>query len=194
MQYKFSNEDFSCLLTNNGEVLLRYLFDKYYDELCRLSFRYTGRSDVAEDMVQEVFINIWNKRHSLNYQGKIKPYLIRSVINSSLNHIKSKHEKHIFEDDKILAIFDANPGYHEDLNTKELEKLLETAIGKLPDKCREIFVLSRLSELSHKEIAEELDISTKTIEAQITIALKKIRQFLSQVGYFPFFLLFLKNL
>lgn len=192
MQIKFPNEDFSLLLTSKGEIFFKYLFDKYYGELCRLAFRYTGRSDVAEDVVQEVFINIWNSKLSMDYKGSIKPCLIRSVINTSLNYIKSKHGRHIFEGHHNLSSLNSALGYHEDTNCHELEKLLELAVDQLPDKCREIFAMSRFLGLSHKEIATELDISTKTIEAQITIALKKIHLFLSQMGYFPFFIFFLK--
>lgn len=192
MQNKFVSEDFSLLLSSEGDLFLKYLFDKYYAELCRLAFRYTGRSDVAEDVVQEVFINIWSTRFTLNYKGNIKPCLIKSAINASLNYIKSKYGRQAFEDDNKLSEYSANIGFEEDLESKELDKLLKIAIDQLPEKCRVIFSMSRLSGLSHKEIAENLDISTKTIEAQITIALKKIHHFLSQMGYFPFFLFFLK--
>ena len=64
---KFANDNFSLLRTDKGDLFLKHLFDRYYGELCKLSFRYVGRSDVAEDMVQEVFINIWNKRNSIDY-------------------------------------------------------------------------------------------------------------------------------
>ena len=184
MQNEFISEDFSLLLSDSGEAFLKYLFDKYYGELCKLSFRYIGRSDIAEDVVQDVFINIWNKRNTLNYIGEIKPCLIRSVINASLNYIKSKYASQNFEDESKLSTLHTGIGYNEDLHGHELQKLLEIAIGQLPEKCREIFSMSRLSGLSHKEIAENLDISTKTIEAQITIALKKIHQFLKGMGYY----------
>ena len=190
MQNKFASEDFSLLLTNDGDLFLKFLFDKYYQELCRLSFRYVGRSDISEDIVQEVFINIWNKKQSLNYNGCIKPCLIRSVINASLNYIKSKYGRQNFEDDSKLDSLETGLVQHEDISSRELEKLLEIAVGQLPGRCREIFAMSRFSGLSHKEIAESLDISTKTIEAQITIALKKIHRFLSQAGYFPLIIFF----
>lgn len=192
MHFDFKTEDFSILLTENGDLFLKYLFDKYYKELCKLSFRYIGRSEIAEDIVQEVFINVWNTRFHLNYTGQIKPCLVRSVINTSINYVKSKYHRQHFEDENKVASFSGNAEYHGTYEIKELETLLEVAVSQLPDKCREIFVLSRLSGMSHKEIVDTLNISTKTIENQITIALKKIHHFLSQMGYLPLFFIFFK--
>ena len=184
MQQKFTGEDFSLLLSNEGELFLKYLFDRYYRELCQLSFRYVGRSDVAEDIVQEVFINIWNSRFTLNYVGLIKPCFIKSVINTSLNYINSKYGRIIFEELKL--VISEKKIEENNLESKELEKLIEFAIAQLPVKCRAIFSMSRLSGLSHKEISENLNISVKTIEAQITIALRKIHNYLMKAGYFIF--------
>jgi RNA polymerase sigma-70 factor, ECF subfamily len=190
MHTTYENEDFSLLLASDGELFLKYLFDKYYRELCKLSFRYVGRVDVAEDLVQDVFINTWNKRHTLEYKGVIKPCLIRSVINISINYIKSKYARMNIEDESKLVNYNSEIQLQENIEGKELEQLLEIAITQLPDKCREIFSMSRLSGLSHKEIAEQLDISTKTIEAQISIALKRIHQLLKKMGYFSIFFSF----
>ena len=188
-QGTFISEDFSLLLGNNGERFLKYLFDKYYKELCRLSFRYVGRSDIAEDIVQDIYISIWNKRHSLQYTGPVKPCFIRSVINASLNYINSQHAQQHFDDESKLNSHISAHTHFEMLEGKELEDMLLLAIEQLPDKCRTIFSMSRMSGLSHKEIAEKLNISTKTIEAQITIALSRLHQFLQQMGYFTMFLI-----
>jgi RNA polymerase sigma-70 factor, ECF subfamily len=187
---KFASEDFSNLLGARGELFLKYLFDSYYEELCKLSFRYIGRTEIAEDLVQEVFINTWNKRYSIQYTGNIKPCLIRSVINISLNYIQSLHARQSFENESKLTDFE-NIHYTE-FEGQELDEILKLAINTLPDKCRTIFVMSRLSSLSHKEISEQLNISSKTVEAQITIALKRIREILKKSGYFSLLLFFLK--
>lgn len=179
----YAEDDFSNLLSKQGDRFLKYIFDKYYSDLCKLSYKYAGRTDIAEDIVQEVFINIWNKRYTLNATGSIKPYLVKSVINASINYIRSKFvRQHSSETSNIKEnSLDYTP--HDDAVQQELHLLLKVAIEKLPDKCRTIFSLSRFSNLSHKEIAGELNISLRTVEAQIRIALQKIRQFLLRFGY-----------
>jgi RNA polymerase sigma-70 factor (ECF subfamily) len=181
----FVNEDFSNLLSDGGDLFLKYLFDSYYAEFCRLSFRYVGNTQIAEDLVQDVFINLWNKRYDLNGKGNIKPYLIKSVINISLNYIRSKFAKQNLLKEDITKEVHSHINPHDELISYEIEKLLKTAIENLPDKCRTIFMLSRFTDLSYKEIADQLCISIKTVETQMSIALKKIRQFLSRFGYFP---------
>lgn len=191
MRQAFHNEDFSNILANDGNLFLKYLFDKYYVELCKLSFKYVGRTDVAEDVVQDVFINIWNKRNTLNYTGAIKPCFIRSVINASINHVQSKFVRQNRVDEDEALHNPTNYNQHDALVSQELDQLLKTAIEQLPDKCRAIFVLSRFSGLSYKEIADQLKISVKTVETQISIALKRIHDFLTLIGYFTSIILLL---
>ena len=184
MNSLFRDEDFSNLLADSGELFLKYLFDKYYLEFCKLSFKYVGRTDIAEDIVQEVFINIWNKRNTLNYTGNIKPCFIRSVINTSLNYIQSKFARQNFVSEDSAILQHSNYNQHDETVGKELDVIITSAIEELPEKCRAIFVLSRFSNLTYKEIAEQLNISVKTVEAQISNALKRVHEYLAKQGYF----------
>ena len=184
MHQLFPDEDFSNLLSKKGDLFLKYIFDKYYMELCKLSFKYVGRTEIAEDIVQEVFISIWNKRNTLNYTGPIKPCFIRSTINSSINYIKSKYAKQDKVDENEAKSNSGVYNQHDEVVVKELDQILKIAIEQLPDKCRTIFTLSRYSGLSYNEIAVQLNISIKTVETQMSIALKKIQGFLTRIGYF----------
>jgi len=184
MNLLYPGDDFSYLLSEQGDLFLKYIFDKFYLEFCKLSFKYVGRTDIAEDIVQDVFINIWNKRFNLNCNGKIKPYLIKSIINTSINYIQSKFAKQNMCDEDFAKNIPGGYDPHNELVKCELNQLVKIAIEQLPDKCRAIFMLSRFSDLSYKEIAEQLSISIKTVEAQISIALKKLQQYLSKFGYF----------
>jgi RNA polymerase sigma-70 factor, ECF subfamily len=186
---KFANEEFINLLSDNGDAFLKYIFDKYYTELCRLSFKYVGRAEISEDIVQDVFIKIWNKRYTLNYSGKIKPCLITSVINTSINYIQSKFARQDILDESHIEDDISKFNQHDEIVREELEQIVKMAIEQLPDKCRAIFMLSRFSGLTYKEIADKLSISIKTVEAQISIALKKILHFLSKFGYLIFFII-----
>jgi len=184
MDHHFPNEDFSYLLSEKGDLFLKFLFDKYYLELCKLSFKYVGRTDIAEDVVQDVFVNIWNKRNTLNYSGNIKPCFIRSVINTSINYIQSKYARQQFVDESSAISNKSGYDQHDEIIGKELNSHIMEAVEQLPDKCRIIFSLSRFSGLSYKEIAEQLGLSVKTVEAQISIALKRVHEFLSKYDYF----------
>lgn len=176
-------------MAENGEQFLKSVFNAYYGELCKLSFKYVGRAEIAEDIVQDIFINIWNKRIQLNNPGNIKPYLIKSVINSSINYIQSKFGRQQFSGEMGLLENHLAYSHVDDLTSSELQRLIKQSIEKLPAKCRVIFVLSRFSDLSYREIAEKLGISVKTVETQMSIALKRMQQFLIKGGYpFLFFL------
>jgi RNA polymerase sigma-70 factor, ECF subfamily len=177
------DEKFSNLLSDNGEEFFKYLFNKYYLELCKLAFKYVGRTEIAEDLVQDVFINIWNKKQDLSHIDKTKSYLTASVVNTSINFISSKFSRQNFVEESLLQNEASDSNQHHQMVNLELQQLIKLSIEQLPDKCRVIFTLSRYSAMSYKEIAEELNISVKTIETQISIALKKIREFLGRNGY-----------
>lgn len=189
MGHPYPNEDFANLLTDKGDLFLRHLFDRYYGELCKLSFKYVGRADVAEDLVQDVFINLWKKRHTLQYTGTIKPCLITSVINTSINYTKSKFARQAMLAETAINHTINDYNQHDEMVTGELHHLIKLAMEQLPDRCRVIFALSRFSGSSNKEIAEQLGISIKTVEAQMTIALKRMQQFLGKYGYLVAFFL-----
>ncbi|MGB3464519.1 MAG: RNA polymerase sigma-70 factor [Cyclobacteriaceae bacterium] len=152
----------------------RILFDTYYNDLVSFSHRYTQQQAVSEEIIQEIFISLWERRKVISIEASLKAYLYRSVRNRTINYLKNQLPK----DQKTTAIesehgLTVTQEYHEENN--ELAEQIDRAIASLPEKCRIIFLLSRNEGLTHKEIAAELDISVKTIENQIGIALKKLR-------------------
>jgi RNA polymerase sigma-70 factor (ECF subfamily) len=156
------------------------LFKELYTPLCRYCLQFLRRTDLAEEIVQEQFIVLWEKRNEINITTSYKAYLYKSVKNRSLDYLKSKFAKLTFEseEESIHIPFDTNP--FEQAHQKELEKMIEKAIESLPQKCYAIFSMSRFGELSNKEIANQLNISEKTVENQITIAIKKVKEFLDK--------------
>lgn len=168
-------------LREGDKKAYEFLFRNYYAALCHYAERYIKDQSLAEDVVAQVFCNLFIKRQELVIQS-IEPYLFFSVRNSALNSLRSR--KNISETDKTsdyemlplsgLAGNDfSNPMLH-----REAEKLLEDAINTLPPKCREIFLLSRNERLSHKEIAKKLGISVNTVETQMSRAIKKLSKLL----------------
>ena len=141
---------------------------------------FVGDPQTAENIVQDVFVKIWTNREKLFIQSSPKAYLYKAVKNKSINYLKSKYANiHFEEENAIFNIADFFTPEHE-YEIKELKNSIDTAKKKLPDKCYHIFSLSRYSSLSNKQIAQQLNISEKTVENQITIALKKIKSFLDK--------------
>lgn len=157
----------------------KYFFDIYYDNLCNFVHVYLHDQVLAEEIVQDIFVYFWENREKLKINTSVKSYLFSASKFKSLNLLRdAKTQKKIVE--KIRRIEPIQTHEHESsyIDTDEFRKILDSAIDQLAPKCREIFLLSKQKELSNKEIAEQLGISVKTVENQMTIALKKLREYL----------------
>lgn len=164
--------------SGNFEVIFR----EYYAPLCRYCLQFVRRAEIAEEIVQEQFIILWEKKDAIDIHTSINSYLYKSVKNKSIDYLKSKYARIQFDEPNELTTFSDNPGPQEIVEEKETWKIIESAIKQLPEKCYAVFSLSRFGGLSNKEIAEELNISIKTVENQVTIAIKKIKEFLKTHG------------
>ncbi len=156
------------------------LFKTHYKKLCFYAYTILGDMAIAEELVSDVFAEIWEKRNEIIFRSSVNAYLYRAVYHRCLNYIRHKQVRNAFEEYLIRReadnVFTTVPTYA--LEEKELDSILREAIAKLPGKCREIFELSRDHNLRYKEIAEVLKISTKTVENQMTIALRKLKMLL----------------
>ncbi|WP_207421111.1 RNA polymerase sigma-70 factor [Desertivirga brevis] len=156
----------------NGEVLyFEKIYAKYSSRLYTSAYNILRNKQVCEDIVQELFIELWVKREKLQIQN-LKSYLYTAVRNKVLMTIRSgKVVLDLEVVEMLVSEYDADNGVLQ----KELQENLEKGISELPEKCREVFVLSRKQQLSHKEIANLLNISVKTVENHLTIALRRLR-------------------
>ncbi len=159
------------------------LFNKHYEPLCAFVFGAVKDFDVCEEIVQNLFVSLWEKRKETNINTSIKSYLYQAAKNAALNQIKhigikEKHKKYINE-----TIADVEQSYSHSIENKELADTIQKAINKLPTECKKIFLMSRNDELKYKEIAEKLDISVKTVENQMGKALSRLRTDLAE--YLP---------
>ena len=152
-----------------------FLFKTHYEELCRTAFRILADRAAAEDIVQEVFLEIWRSRARLQLTGSFGAYLRRATVNRSLNYLRDRRMivTDTDESDADLSAAVESPVF--DIETLELQEAIERAIDALPIRCRQVFILNRFEELSAREIAEILGISIKTVENQMTKALKVLR-------------------
>lgn len=176
----FSDRTIVERIANNDEEAYALLFREFYVPLCRFSLKYVQLESVSEEIVQEVFIKFWEKRGSLNIQASLKSYLYRAVKNSSINYLKSQFARQDFQSDYFEQAEVPVNNTQETIVFDELQEIVQNAISYLPGKCRTIYMLSRNTDMSYQDIAEELDISVKTVEAQMGIALKKLRKYIHQ--------------
>lgn len=162
------------------------LFKEHYQNLCRYSLRFVKQEEVAEELVQDVFIKLWKKERQLEVHSSMKAYLYTAVRNSSMNYLNSQHARQRFEEHDLAHHQLQTNSTQESMDYQELSLLVLEAVESLPDQCRTIFELSRSGGFSHDEIARELKISSKTVENQIGIALKKLKKHLNR--YWDLFL------
>jgi RNA polymerase sigma-70 factor, ECF subfamily len=168
-------------LRNGDEQALKWIFNQYYGFLVNEINRILKDEDASKDIAQEVFAEIWKKRNQINIETSLKAYLRRAGYNRAINYIKI-HKRMLLDNDadyELQFIADIAVDSNNDTSFSLEEKLHQTIL-LLPEKCRIVFNLSRFEQKSHKEIAEELGISVKTIENQITKALKFLRDEMQQ--------------
>ncbi|MBS0028204.1 RNA polymerase sigma-70 factor [Chitinophaga sp. 22321] len=162
----------------------RLVFEKYYNPLCKYAQNFVKEQSICEDIVQEVFIRIWETRKDLIHSGNIRFYLFIAVRNNCLTHLSREQKRAICSlADMDLEVEDA----FADLGTPAGDtvnylNLLGQGIERLPPKCKEVFLLSRMGELSNRQVADSLGISVKTVNNQLWKALKLLRAFATNVG------------
>jgi len=196
MLQPISNEEKEWLqsLKIGKESALQKIFKHYYKYLVVTGYNITGDNEKAKDLVQDVFFELWKKREKIDIQSSLKSYLRRAVVNRSLNYIKTQKRFDFGDENFDAQTPDKTFSAQKNLEAQDLESAINSAIDSLPAKCKAIFILSRFEKLSHKEIAEKLDISTKTIENQITKALKIVRAAVTKYDALGLLLLILQYL
>lgn len=163
-------------LKTGGITAFEMLFRTYYQPLCNYAYTFVQDRDEAEEIVQSTFMSIWEKKETLEIKTGVKPYLYAMVRNACLNLIKHEKikQKHV---DGELAIADRSvESVAHTVLASELETRISDALSKLPEQCRLVFKLSRFEELKYAEIADQLNISIKTVENQMGKALKIMRE------------------
>ncbi|MEN7550342.1 RNA polymerase sigma-70 factor [Rapidithrix thailandica] len=173
---EYTDQKLSKLLNQGDPKGFKMIFDQYYRPLTLFAYKYLQDMEEARELSQDFFARLWEKHAQLNINLSLKAYLYRGVYNACLSRLKANSKyHHVVNMPELVA-------HQEDslhrMMLAEQEELLIRAIENLPAKCREIFELSRFEQLSNREIAEKMDLSVKTIEGQMTIALKRLRQVL----------------
>jgi RNA polymerase sigma-70 factor (ECF subfamily) len=147
--------------------------------LCRTAVRFTRDEAAAEDLVQDTFASLWTKRSRISTSpNSVAAYLRTAVRNRSLNYLRDRKRIPVDDADPTGEASHAGPRPDTALETAELQQRINRAIDRLPERCRLVFVMSRIEQMSHQEIAEGLRISPKTVENQMTRAYRFLREWL----------------
>jgi RNA polymerase sigma-70 factor (ECF subfamily) len=167
------DEELLSLINSGNQQAFVCIYDRYWSEMYTCAFQIFPHRETCEDLIHDVFLYLWNSKELLQIRS-VRDYLYIAVKNRSLNKIRSKHS-HVGIIDEGHNNIPSDISSDENLAVKEIKEVFEAAISELPDKCKEILIMSRKEHLSNKEIASKLGISPKTVENQINIGLKKIR-------------------
>ncbi|WP_163707771.1 RNA polymerase sigma-70 factor [Mangrovibacterium lignilyticum] len=179
-------------MVDGDKLAFRYFFDKYYRELCNFVNLYLKNQVLTEEVVQDIFVYFWENKQKIKIQSSVKAYLFGASKFKSLNVLRAQKRNVSWQEYLDNEDFGVQEIPMEQFSgTAEFRTILEEAIHKLPDRCREIFLLSKKQDMSNKQIAEQLGVSVKTVENQITIALRKLRTHLEphREKIFLFFLI-----
>jgi len=163
------------------------LYKEYYSALCTYATNFTGDKQVAEEVVQDVFIKIWELGDSLSINTSISSYLYTSVKNSCLNHLKHLQVVNRFNEYYTRKFQDAQDLYYISQETgdslmiaRELEDRIMKEIEALPDQCKKIFRMSRFEDMKHQEIADKLGVTINTVHRQTSIALERLKRIVAK--------------
>ncbi len=148
------------------------IYKTHYKVLRNVVENIINDKDASHDVVQEVFLKLWRKRDELDHILDPRSYLIKSSVNASLTYLENNKHRKVLTDIKIADTGNTD----SNIITKELEAEIQAALDKLPPKCKAIFILSRFENMKYKQIATYLDVSEKTVENQMGIALKRMRE------------------
>lgn len=158
----------------DNDASFEHLFKTHYNALHAYAHMMLKDEDLAEEIVQGMFLKFWEKRQNLQIQS-IKAYLYKCVYNDSLNYLKQEKTKIKYQQFTLHTMNTEHESAASKIELTELQKRLSIALNQLPEQCRTIFQMSRFEELKYREIAERLGLSIKTIENQMGKALKILR-------------------
>lgn len=152
-----------------SNIQFEKLYKRFQPSLVNYAIYLTRSSEDSIELVNDVFLSVWNKRNRLKLDSSLKTYLYTAVKNRCINYLK-KHKLEIVLNEQLDMLSDFKAD--QSLLEKEQHIIIQQIMNGLPSKCKQVFAMSRIDQLSNKEIASLLDISIKTVEAQITKALK----------------------
>lgn len=176
MKADFSHDILVSALKKGDKKAFEHIYDQMSEALYGYVYKRVKNREISEGIVQEVFMSLWSKRDELNITTTVKSYLYGMAKFQVLNYMRGeKVRQKYFDNLSAFVLTQSSNPTEELLQLKDLKFLIEQSISQLPDKCQQAFRLSRYEHLSIKEIAEQMEISTRTVENYLTKALKHLR-------------------
>lgn len=172
---KIADHELAALLRDGDQFAYTIIFERYSPVLYKHAFRLLGEADEARDIIQDVFLALWQKRAGIDFRSSLRGYLYQAVRNRIFDHIA--HRKVVARyADSIRNFMERGQAITEDqLRERELSAIIEREIGDLPPRMRQIFLLRKQEDLSYKEIGEQLNISAQTAKQQVYHAVKLLK-------------------
>jgi len=181
---KYSDSELWEAITLGDSKAFQMLFERYWAVIYGTAFSYLKDKEACSEIVQDIFLNIWQKRNEFEISS-FKNYLTSAARYHVYKQLKAKKSSAILYIEDYDHVTTPHQGINhgdENITYLELEHSVETSLYNLPKRCREIFILSRMDNLTNDEIAQQLGISKRTVENQITQALKFLRSFLKHTA------------
>ena len=172
--------EWASAIRNGDEKAFEKLFRTYTKKLCNFADQYVDSSEVAEEIVQDVFLEIWDNRRGWEPNKNVRAYLYKSVRNSALDYLKHEDVVETWKKEAGVKAHNLTKSPGDHLRQKELGRSIQDAMAELSERQRVVFILARRHEMTYKEVAETLDISVKTVETHISEALKRLRAALNK--------------
>ncbi|WP_343561708.1 sigma-70 family RNA polymerase sigma factor [Sphingobacterium sp.] len=170
----YSDAQIFELVCNGDERALQIIISRFWQQLFKTAFHAFPDAEVCQELVQNVFIKIWESRAKITLKYSVHTYLFSCIRYEVFHEIKRTTKQNKLKNNDFKSIDSFDPLLK--MEYTELLDYVEQLINNLPDKCKHVFYLSRIEQLKDKEIAQQLNISPKTVENQISIALKKLKQ------------------
>jgi RNA polymerase sigma-70 factor (family 1) len=170
----YTDQELVALLKQGDEHAFTEIYNRYWKRVFAVAVKKLGDFDEAKEVVQEIFISLWERREKVVVEGELASYLSVSVKYKIINRL-DKHYIRKNYIDNLPASAEVDNSTQEWLDFEEVKERLAKLVSELPEKCRLVFVMSREQGLSHKQIAEEMNISEKTVEAHLSKATKTLR-------------------
>lgn len=175
MNDHLKNEDSELMnqLRSGDDLALKFIYDKYWNQLFKSAYNMLQDQQACEDIIQDIFINLWKKREAIEIRVSLKSYLFASTRYEVYRQVRTASVREDIFDHLNERL--ESPSEFGNIEYKELLSQINSIVDKLSTKCKVVYKLSREEQLSHKEIANQLDISTKTVENHLNKALRQLR-------------------
>jgi len=180
---------FGQIIYKDDERAFQELFFDFFGPLCVFAHRYISDKAACEDVVQDVFFQLWKNRKKIVIKSSARNFLITNVRNACIDYLRHRELETAYAEKAVMKDYSHDYDTGMICSVSELEERINNALAKLPDNVRHSFEMNRFEDKTYTQIAEECGISVKTVEAHISKALKLLREDLKD--YLPFLLLFL---